>query len=484
MARSFERLPTQDASFILFENPSNPMNVGAVAICDLGPLALPGGGVDAGSIRRFVGSKLDELPHYRQRLAFTPIEGRPVWVDDVHFDLAYHVRHTALPHPGSEAQLRELVGRLLSQPLDRARPLWEIWIVEGLAGDRFALVVKTHHCMVDGVGGMAILTTLFRPTTDRTIEEPPEWVPQPVPSALELAAGAVAERLRTPLSAISGVVAALRDPAVARARIASSADAVVQGIREGFRVAVRTPFNRRTSASRRIEWCSLDLASVRALRRRLQGTVNDVVLTVVTGALRDLLKRHRTSLSGLDLRVVVPVNVRDEQSLHASGNHVSAWFLSLPVAVSDPLQRFERIRAETERLRSSRTAEGIALMARWLDWTGSMLVTLAGVRIAAGVHPYHLIVTNVAGPQAPLYLLGAPLRELYPQLPLFENEGLGVAVFSYLGRLGFSLIGDWALMPDLRPLARSIEHAFAELCEAAGVARPDEKPESDSVTGA
>ena len=467
MPHAFERLSVQDASFILFEGPANPMHVGAVALLDAAPLRGPDGGIDVEAIRAFVGSRLRHLPRYRQRLAFTPVEGWPVWVDDARFDLAYHVRHTALPRPGRDAELKELAGHLLSQPLDRARPLWEIWVVEGLDGGRFALVVKTHHCMVDGVAGMEILTTLLRPTADRSIERAVRWRPRPAPSPFELLVDGARRRVDAGAAVARALVGAVRDPRAASAEAAEAATAVWHALRDGFRVAVHTHFNRETAVSRRIEWCSLDLAEVKEVRRRLDGTVNDVVLTVVAGALRDCLEQHHASSRAQDLRVVVPVNVRTGTEVHAKGNHVSAWFVSLPVNVADPLERFERVRRETRRARQSKAALGISLLTRFTDWTGSMLFARVGVRVAADLHPYHLIVTNVAGPQLPLHLLGARLLALYPQLPLFEQEGLGIAVFSYCGRVGFSLIGDWTLLPDLPGLATSIEASFTELREAA-----------------
>lgn len=467
MPRALDRLSVQDASFILFEGPANPMHVGAVAILDAAPLTKPEGGLDSDAIRAFVASRLQHLPRYRQRLAFTPVEGWPVWIDDDRFDLAYHVRHTALPRPGSDAQLKELAGRLLAQPLDRVRPLWELWLVEGLEAGRFAVVVKTHHCMVDGVAGMEILTTLFRETSDPTIEPARRWRPRRPPSALALALDSAARRLDAGLSAAAALGRAVRDPQTAAREVAQGATAVWHALRDGFRIAVRTPFNLETAASRRIEWCSLDLARVKEVRKALDGSVNDVVLAVVAGALREVLLHHRVSLKGLDLRVVVPVNVRAGGEARASGNHVSAWFLSLPVDEPDPRERLARVRRETARARASKAAEGIALLTRFADWTGSMLFASLGVRFAAGLHPYHLIVTNVAGPQLPLHLLGARLLAIYPQLPLFEHEGLGIAVFSYADRISFSLIGDWDLLPDLSELAASIERSFSTLYEAA-----------------
>jgi len=462
MPRDYEPLSAQDSSFLVFESGGAHMHVSAVALFENGPLADASGSLDIERIRRFVASRLPALPHYRQRLAWTPLQRHPVWVDDASFDLAYHVRHTALPAPGRERQLEELAGRILSQQLDRAKPLWELWFVEGLEGGRFAMLGKAHHCMVDGVAGVGVMTALLSAAPDEEVPPPPRWRPRPAPGRLVLARDELLRRARTPLRAWDLLRDAVRRPERASAAVAEGAESVWQALSAGLRTPADTPLNRPIGTHRRVAWRVLDLDAVKEVKKGLDGTVNDVVLAVVAGALRRHLRRRRVALGKLDFRVVIPVSMRRPGD-RGSGNRVSALFLSLPLAERDPRRRFQRIRRETRRLKRSRAAEGIDLFARLADGLGSDWLTYWGVRLASAVRPYNLIVTNVPGPQRPLYLLGARLQELFPQLPLFERQGLGVAVMSYWGRVCFGLVADWDVVPDLGDLADDLDASFAEL---------------------
>ncbi|MEE9607830.1 MAG: wax ester/triacylglycerol synthase family O-acyltransferase [Myxococcota bacterium] len=464
---TFDRLSAQDSSFVMFEGPGTHMHVSAIAVFETGPLKAPEGGLDIERIRSYVESRLHLLPRYRQRLAFTPVERHPVWVDDDRFNLNYHVRHTSLPRPGSEELLKKLAGRIMSQQLDRGKPLWELWFVEGLEGGRFAMIGKTHHCMVDGASGVGVITALLSGSADVSIEPAPPWAPRPAPGRFELLRHALSHRVAAPTSALRAIRGALREPQEASTRFAEHALSVWQALNAGFRVPANTPLNAPIGTHRRIDWSNIDLAEIKELKKRLDGSVNDVVLAVVAGALRRYLGGRRVPLDGMDFRIAIPVNMRSDSGDVGAANRVSAWFLSLPLAEGDPLRRFEQIRAETQRLKRSKAAEGIDLFVRFAEWSGSTLLTFWGVRLASTLHPYNLIVTNVPGPQYPLYLLGAKLNTMIPQLPLFQNQGLGVAVMSYLGKVTFGLIGEWDLAPDLPALARAIDASFTELRDAA-----------------
>ena len=459
----YERLSTQDSSFVLWERRETPMHVGAVAILEAGPLTSADGGIDAARITRHVESRLHLLPRYRQRLVFTPIEGHPVWVDEAHFDLGYHVRRAALPRPGTDSELKALVARILSERLDRAKPLWEMWIVEGLEGGRFALVTKVHHCMVDGVAGMNLITLLM----SRNPEEPPGaapvWSPQPEPTPFELLVGESARRARTGGALARGVLDAVRDPAATWSRLTGAGTAIAQALDAGLRLPDTTRLNRPIGPHRRVEWLSLDLASAKQVKERLGGTLNDVVLATVCGALHRFLGGRREWHTRLDYRIVVPVNLRAPGDERAGGNRVSAYLLSLPIAESNPLRRYDAIQTATAGLKGSRAAEGIDLFTQLADRVGGAWLTRLGGRVIDRLRPYNLIVTNVPGPPFPLYVLGARLLEVIPQLPLFEQQGLGVAVLSYCGRLEFGLIGDRELAPDLGSLCECLLASFAEL---------------------
>jgi WS/DGAT/MGAT family acyltransferase len=459
----YERLSTQDSSFVLWERRETPMHVGAVAILEAGPLSSADGGIDAARITRHVESRLHLLPHYRQRLAFTPIEGHPVWVDEAHFDLGYHVRRTALPRPGTDSELKALVARILSQRLDRAKPLWEMWIVEGLDGGRFALVTKVHHCMVDGVAGMNLITLLMSRNPEETAGVAPAWSPQPEPTPFELLVGESARRARTGGELARGVLDAVRGPAATWSRLTGAGTAIAQALDAGLRLPGTTRLNRPIGPHRRVEWLSLDLESAKQVKERLGGTLNDVVLATVCGALHRFLGGRREWHTRLDYRIVVPVNLRAPGDERAGGNRVSAYLLSLPIAEPNALRRYGAIQTATADLKGSRAAEGIDLFTQLADRFGGSWLTRFGGRLIDRLRPYNLIVTNVPGPPFPLYVLGARLLEVIPQLPLFEQQGLGVAVLSYCGRLEFGLIGDRELAHDLGSLRESLLASFAEL---------------------
>jgi WS/DGAT/MGAT family acyltransferase len=396
-----------------------------------------------------------------------PIQGYPIWVDDERFDLAYHVRHAALPQPGTDAQLREFASQVISQPLDLMRPLWELWLVEGLEDGGFALIAKIHHCMVDGVSGVGVMTALFSPSSDSRIEPTGEWKPRPMPGVLQFLSDGIGDGARLGLETLQSLQAGLLSPIETAGSLLDTAMLGLDTLRAGFTPPAQTPFTAPIGTQRRIDCRSLDLADIRDIRKRLDGSVNDVVLSIVAGALRRFLKARRVKLGGLDLRVVVPVDTRTGEEDERVGNRVSAWFVTLPVAERDPRRRFAKISAQTRELKRKKAEGGVDSFLRFADWARSTRLPFWGVSLANWVRPYNLIITNVHGPQVPLYLLGAPLREFTPQIPLFRNQGLAVAAMSYLGRVHFGLTGDRDLVPDLERLGNGLLESFDELKSAA-----------------
>jgi WS/DGAT/MGAT family acyltransferase len=470
-SRFYERLSAFDSSFFLFESPDAHMHVAALGVFQTEAHSEGRGALDVQQLRDYLESRLHLFPRYRKRLDFTPIQRHPIWVDDDRLNLSYHVRHTALPSPGNQQKLNDLAGRIMSQQLDHKKPLWELWLIEGLEGGRFALLAKVHHCMVDGASGVDLMTALLSPSREETFEPAECWSPQPAPGRLDLLSDEIRYSAGRPLAALRAARDALRRPQEASANFTESAQAVWQALSAGFRVPPDTPLNRPIGTHRRLDWRSISLAEVKDVKKHLDGTVNDVVLTVVTGAVRRFLKARRVPLGKLDFRVVIPVNMRSGPEDMKAANRVSALFLSLPIAERDPVRQFEKIKAGTRRLKRSRAAQGIELFTRFMDWSGWDLLTFWGVRVASTVRPYNMIVTNVPGPQFPLYLLGRRLETFYPHTPLFENQGMGVAVMSYLGKVCFGLTADWDLVPDLSVFARAIDSSFAELSAAAGERR-------------
>jgi diacylglycerol O-acyltransferase len=390
-----------------------------------------------------------------------------IWVDDQAFDVACHVRHAGLPAPGDDARLKELAGRIASQPLDRTRPLWELWFIEGLAGGRFAVIAKIHHSMVDGVSGVGVLQALLSADRHQPLEEPRPWVPRPLPGTLAFLADGVMGGAEFSASLVREAAAALASPRATLDRVLGGVGSAWETLRGGLVPPGETLLNGPVGMQRRAEWCSLDLHELRDLRKRLDGSLNDLVLSLVAGTLRGYLRRRGAKLRGAELRVIVPVDMRTGPVDLRVGNRVSNWFVNLPVGESRPLRRFERIRAQTRRLKRSDAAQAVDAFLRLADWTGSSALTFIGVNLVSLLRPYNLIVTNVHGPQFPLYLLGAPLREFTPLLPLFERQGLAIAVMSYLGRVSFGLSADWDLVPDLHELPGLVADSLAELRRAA-----------------
>ena len=463
----YEALSPQDASFLSAEGPNTPMHIAAAFIAASGPLRTEHGGIDIERIRAFIAARLHRIPRYRQRLAYTPLRGRPIWVDDNHFSIEYHVRHTALPHPGDEAQLKRLIGRLSAQPLDRRRPLWELWVAEGLAGgERFAVVSKVHHCMVDGMSGAELMTVLMSTEPEERAQTPPPFVPRPAPSARELLAEDVLGLATGPVQ--SGLRMAELLGAERRAELAQALRGAGSLILRGLVPASETPLNREIGPHRRFDYFALELARVRALKDKLGGTLNDLVLATVAGGMRRFLMRRLVDVEGLDFRVSAPVSVRSDAEQGVIGNRVSAWIIRLPVGDADPMRRLEAIRSRTRRLKESNQALGADLLSAVTEWTGMTLLSL-GTSLQNVGRPHNLVVTNVPGPQLPLYLVGAPMLETYPIGPLFQNQAVIVALFSYAGRLFFGLNADAERMPDLADLRTDLERAFEELAAVAAL---------------
>jgi WS/DGAT/MGAT family acyltransferase len=466
-----ERLSALDMSFLELEDANAHMHIGAVAIFDAAPIARPDGGIDIERIRRMIEAGLYRIPRYRQRLARIPILGHPVWVDDDRFNLAYHVRHTRLPAPGDERQLKRLAGRIMSQVLDRGKPLWEMWVVEGVGPDRFALVTKVHHCMIDGVGSVDLTGSFMRPTPDhdpRLDEPPPRWIPRAAPGPRQLITSELFHRMVEPLVAADRLRKMVRDPRGAGRSLVDSALAVGEAVSAGLRPASPTPLNVEIGPHRRFDWTSMDLALVREIGHRLGAKVNDVVLAIVAGALRKFLRRREIAVERLDFRAMVPVNVRTAEDHDALGNRVAMMVARLPLDARDPGERLSRVVAETAQLKRSRQPLGVRTLEELSDHTFTTLFTLFG-RLAAGTRPFNLIVTNVPGPTFPVYVLGSRMVACYPLVPLYRNQALGIALFSYDGRLCWGFNADWDALPDLHDVVDWVAAEIGALARVAGV---------------
>jgi diacylglycerol O-acyltransferase len=463
----YERLAAADNAFLALEKPNTHMHVAATAVFSSGSLTNSDGGIDIERIRAYIASRLHLIPRYRQRLDFVPFENQPVWVDDEHFNLVYHVRHTSLPAPGTPTQLKRLAGRIMSQQLDRAKPLWEFWVVEGLAGgESFAVIQKAHHCMIDGISGVDLMAVLMSAAPVTTIEEPKPWTPRPAPGALALAGSEIWRHLRDPAALAARAPEALRDPASFVSGLVENVGAVSEAIGATMAPTSDTPFNGRIGPHRRLEWLDMELGRLKEVKDAAGGTVNDVVLATVAGAIRRYLQARRVRPDGLRLRANVPVSVRSESERGTLGNRIALWMTDLPVDAAQPLERLRRVRATTAALKESRQAMGAQVLASVSDLTSNTLLSLA-VRLSARSRPYNMVVTNVPGPQMELFLLDGRMQAIYPMVNLLENQGIGVALFSYAGNLFWGVLADWDLVPDLPVFVEALKSSFEELYEAA-----------------
>ena len=399
----------------------------------------------------------------------------PVWVDDPHFNLGYHVRRTALPDPGGDDELRALVGRVMSQNLDRAKPLWEMWVVEGLGEGRWALVSKVHHAMVDGVAGTDLMTVLLDAERDPAPLPADTWTPAPGPGSARLLADAMIERTRNPFAAAGQLGGALRTPRQLAAVVEDTSRGLI-GLAGVARTGSGSSLNGSLGPHRRWDWARGRLSDVQQVRRAIGGTVNDVVLAAITHGFRELLLSRGESADRV-LRTLVPVSVRRPGERGTYNNRVSAMFAELPVGIEDPVGALESIRVQMAGLKESKQAVAGEVLTSLSGYAPPMLLAL-GARVASRLPQRALNTgtTNVPGPQFPLYLAGRRMLESFPYIPLFAHVRVAVAIFSYDGALSFGISGDYDTAPDIDVLGRGIEAGLALLVRAAGVSRPVRPP--------
>jgi diacylglycerol O-acyltransferase / wax synthase len=450
-----------DASFLHIEDDRSHMHIGSVAIFE-GPAP------SYESVRSMVESKLPLVPRYRQKVRFVPLGlGRPVWVDDPHFNLIYHLRQTALPTPGGNEELRNLVGRVMSQQLDRSKPLWEMWVVEGLDAGRWALLSKVHHCMVDGVSGTDLLAVMLDQSRDA---EPPArsetWHPRPEPTSAQILGDAMIERALSPYEMLRSARAATRAPR----QLASQFYETARGLTSmrGLLRSSQTSLNGPIGPHRRWVWARSQLADVKAVRAALGGTVNDVVLAVITNGFRELMQSRGERVTDETVRTMVPVSVRSPGERGTYNNRVSAMFAELPVGIADPVERLNSIRTQMEGLKESKQAVAGEVLTSLTGFAPPMLLSV-GTRAFMRLPQRSLntVTTNVPGPQFPLYAAGKRMLEAFPYVPLAGTVRIGIAIFSYDGTLNFGVTGDYDSATDIGVLAGGIESGLAELVRIA-----------------
>jgi WS/DGAT/MGAT family acyltransferase len=461
-----QRLSALDASFLYMESPTTAMHVGSVA-----RFTPPAGeSFDYDAFCALVSRRISLVPRYRQKIRWVPGHlANPVWVDDEDFDITYHVRRSALPKPGNDEQLRALVGRLQSRQLDRARPLWEIYLVEGLADGRFAIVTKTHHAMVDGISAVDIGTVLLDASPTPQDAPHDDWVPQPEPSRAGLVLGAVADTLRRPTVAIDTVRASLSDAKATAGRALGALGGIASVARTSLRSAPESPLNATIGEQRRFGMASTALDDYKRIRKAHGGTVNDVVLATVSGALRAwLLTRGEAVVPSTTVRAMVPVSVRNDTESSALGNRVSSYFVDLPVGEPSPVVRLHQVSYAMKGHKESGQSVGADALVR-LTGFAPPTIHSAAARLGAGLSRrlFNVIVTNVPGPQFPLYAAGARMDDCFPVVPLAKGQAVTIGLMSYNGGVYYGMNCDRDAMADIDVLATCIEDSLAELLETA-----------------
>ena len=462
-----DRLSALDVSFLTNESASAHMHVGGVMIFEGPPPSYD-------DLAEHIRSRLHLVPRFRQKLAYPPAQtGRPFWTDDPTFNLEYHVRHSALPAPGSEEQLRRMTGRIFSQRLDRSKPLWELWLVQGLTRKRFALLTKTHHALVDGVSGVDIATVLFdlQPVPE-PIDSEEAWIPDPEPSQAAMLARGVEELAKAPLGIARRVERAIEHPERAVSKVTEALEGVGELGWAFANPAPDVPLNVPIGSHRRFEWVRSDLAHFKRVKNAFGGTVNDVVLAVVSGALRAWLHGRGVRTEGLELRAQVPVSIRSSDQHGELGNRIAAVRTPLPVYIEDPVGRLRRVSESMGDVKRSKQAVGAEVISRFNDFAPPTLLAQAA-RINFSTRLFNVVVTNVPGPQMPLYVLGRELEDIFPVGFLPPNQALFLAVMSYNGEVNFGLLADYDAVDDVGVVATAIERALAELVEAAETAESE-----------
>jgi diacylglycerol O-acyltransferase / wax synthase len=466
--RSGDRLPPEDAAFLYLETQEMPLHIGSVSVLD--------GKIGFEEYVEFISSKLPLIRRYRQRLVTPPFHlGHPIWQDDPDFDIRNHIHHAHLKR-GTMAELQRLAGQIFGQVMDRNKPLWDLTLVDGLGEGQCAFISRVHHCLVDGVSGVGIINVMLSPTREAEPAPTPEPfqaepLPGPGESMLDALATSFFDSVQRILSAQMAVVNVAET--LISEQVLSGWSQFAQLAPELVAPVERLPFNQKVRGPRKVAWTEFPISDVSAIRKALGGTLNDVVLTALTIAVRRYAELHGQSMKNRLLRLMVPVNLRRDEKHHGFGNRVSAMPVNVPLDIDHPAELLKAVRERTEAMKRAHVADLIQLSSAWMGVTPvplqAVLWTLAD---AITVPPFNMVCTNVPGPQYPLYLLGREMLTFHPYVPIGGEMGVNCAIQSYNGKLYFGLTADSAAAPDVRRLNEFLEEAFGELRQAAGVLEP------------
>ncbi|MEE3331267.1 MAG: wax ester/triacylglycerol synthase family O-acyltransferase [Myxococcota bacterium] len=472
MARyHYERLSTESASHLMIEDSRVYAHAVSIMVFDRAGLQKPDGGLDVDEITRGIEARLHLAPRFRQRLKWVPYEDHPGWVDDTEFKLDYHVRHTALPFPGGDAQLRKLAARLMSSRLHRSRPMWECWVVEGLANDQFALIGKVHNCMIEDDSGADLFQALLSPDESEPFSEPPPFTPRPTPSGLELVRDEVWRRFRLPQKAYERMRALSDDSDTLRHQFWHRVEGAAKLLGYSVVPQRRTPINGRIGPHRRLHTLVVPLDRLQEIHRAFDCTVHDVMLAMVSGAIRRFFEAQLVHPASFDLRVATPVQKPGE----AGRDEIAEWVIDLPIWERDPSKTVDLVREQTREQYQTHPALGARTLFSVARWTGSRLMAL-GARSLSNHTPVHTSLVNVPGSQDPLYFMGARLDQTYGVVPLRGEQGIAISSMSYDGKMCISINADSDLVPEVAEFEGALTQALEELLGAAsnlgGNARP------------
>jgi diacylglycerol O-acyltransferase / wax synthase len=461
-----QRLGPQDASFLYLETPTVHQHVGGLAILD--PSTRPNGVLGFEDLVALIASRLHLAHRFRQKVVFPPLaSARPVWVDDQNFDLDFHMRRAALPSPGGRRELVDYVQRVISRPLDRSKPLWELYLIEGMEDGMTAILTKVHHAMVDGMAAIDLASAIYEFSPIPQILTPEPWHPEPEPSRMQLLTDALREQVTHPARGVMDLAQrTVRTPTMVMRQVGE----IVGGLRDvvgGGMLAPQSPLNRKPGANRRFAMMEAPVRDFKEIKDALGGTVNDVVLTTVAGGMHRLFRYRREPTRDRSLRAMVPVSVRTEDQSSAMGNRVSSIFVDLPIGPMREKKRLSLIREATKHLKESNYAVGAEFLMNIGTWAPPTIHAMAA-RLATRSRFINLVVSNVPGPQIPMYIAGAKLVVQYPIMPIAESMGLSIACTSLAGTMGFGLTADWDTLPDIEFLAHAMEEALADLRKSAG----------------
>lgn len=454
-----DRLSPLDQTFLLLERDGQPMHIGSLMVFD-GPAP------SYEELCAYLDSRLDQVPRYRQRIQTVPLNlSQPIWVDDPDFELEFHVRHTAVPKPGKTEQLGRLASRLLSQRLDLDRPLWEMWLVEGLAGGQWALINKVHHAMIDGLSGHDIMEVLLDKTSKVDANPPSKWEPAPAPGTVDLVTDAVVDSVKRPTEHLQRMVGRASDPKALAEHVAVRV--VGAWPIKGRVLSTDSALGGPIGAHRRWGWVEGDLGTVKTVKNEFGGTVNDVILTAVSGGFRQLLLSRKVDPADLEIYSMIPVSMR-RPGAASGGNEVASMFVEMPAGIADPVDRLHAVTRQMNRMKKSGTPLTVESIIGMADFVPPALFAAAG-RTASSFSQsaFDTVTTNVPGPQVPLYMMGRELDMLIPFVPLAAGVRIATAIASYNGVLNFGVSADYDSVRDMQQFLDGIADTLETLSKAA-----------------